>query len=244
MRHIVKTMNIMAVAILITVTIACASQTAPKKEPVKDAGTGNSTLADGGTVTGCGGTKYTVPKGDARIDGKGLQVITSLSTEARQSLCDQLLKSGKKVMVFQLASITCVTCLDATKELDRNIKSSSYSSSIGHTIVFVDQVSDYKNDQGRPKTAFIDRSVPGLPYVFDINTTLWKKFTQAGASSQQYSVIIMNKASSGKSLRENGELDQVVPYAETLVDQLSASSSAATTGSTAPTKAKEPSSAN
>jgi len=108
-------------------------------------------------------------KESCKIDSSG---YSELSLNGRRMTVAQMVRAtGKKVAIFQLAGVTCVTCVDESREFERKIAASSVGSQIAHIILFTDRRADYLEEDF---TRFMSsNSVNGIR-AHDEDGKLWR----------------------------------------------------------------------
>lgn len=205
----------------------CASQ-ASKNTGDKQQGAEDDPLTrkDGEDVEkaeGCaagGSGLWLARAGSQPFKGDTVTVYTDRSKK-KVTLCEALLKTRKKVAIFQFAGVECISCQDESKELQEKIKSSPYGKDIAHIVILTDFFKDYKDEQFK---GFLDEYAPGDPAYYD-EAALWKSLSKNPAAPDRATIFAMDVNMNGYLLNETGKGGiQIWEHAEEMAKGLSKSS--------------------
>lgn len=123
--------------------VACATgcSSGSSQKTTTPAPATTTTVASADTVCRINGTATSAIGPNATANGgynaNGIAAFDS-TEQQRKSFCDFLIGTNKKVAVFQLAGVACLTCQTEARNLTQGLARSQYASSIAQFIVFTD----------------------------------------------------------------------------------------------------------
>lgn len=134
----------------------------------------------------------------------GNRVYVRNSDSKRVSLCDAA--KGAKVLVLQLAGITCLSCQYEAEFIVKDV----VSKDVGHAVVFTDFREDYSEADF---TEFMRAHAPLSKRYHDENISLWKMFSADPAKPTRPTIVVFGKEgvsfvynTEGESIKGIGEV--------------------------------------
>lgn len=192
---------------LILLSVACGSkaeQTPDKKETPsqQQPATSDATGQCSGTTT------MSLVEGAQKIDGNNTKVFKSNNEPI--SLCGLLKETGKKVLVIQIVSPTCVNCVEKMKLLDAAITSRT---STHQLVMVIPNHTDAGKDFSQQEIdSFVQPIAPHAMILGDANGVVWKQFSEKPESPLFPTFVIMNAKMEGFVLNklDSVESDDVI----------------------------------
>jgi len=135
------------------------------------------------------------------VDGNRLYVKNSDSK--RVSLCDA--SKGHKVMIFQLAGITCLSCQYESEFIVKDV----VTKEVGHAVVFTDFREDYTESDFKD---FMNRHAKESKRYHDENISMWKMFSADPAKPTRPTILVFGKE--GVSFVYNSEGESIKGISE------------------------------
>lgn len=162
-----------------------------------------------------GAISLTAMREQCKIDGKGYK-FTLRDMKTAATLQDVVKATGKKVAIFQLVGVTCISCQEESREIERRVAKGSYSDDIAHVLLFTDRAADEYSE--KQFNDFVKAHSNNALRAHDVDGKLWLAIqpeTADGAPGRS-PIFAMDSEGNGAFINLEGRMMDIVAAAERL----------------------------